>query len=136
MHRLRIPAIRLQIPATRLQISAITTTDFSYYDYKFRLLSTGKAPSDSLESTLYGPITTTNSGYTHQAPAAAEKSCLLQPFYRLQIPAMAPLVAFFRCLAKVTFGNPFPRYCVFRVSTTNSGYVVRGMRLQIPGVAL
>ena len=147
MHRLQIPAIRLQIPATRLQISALTTTNFSYYDYKFRLLSTGKAPPDRLASTLCK----TANDYKFRLYASdicrSRKSSLRKPFYRLQIPAMASLVAFVRCLAKVTFGNPFPRNCVFRVTTTNSGYAGQVydykfrawlfdiLRLQIPAMA-
>lgn len=136
MHRLQIPAIRLQIPATRLQISALTTTNFSYYDYKFRLLSTGKAPPDCLVSTLCK----TANDYKFRLYASGVRHChksgLRKPFYRLQIPAMAPLVAFVRCLAKVTFGNPFPRNCVFGVTTTNSGYAEPGIRLQISGMAV
>ena len=67
VQRLQIPASRLQIPGMRLQIPADTTTNFSYYDYRFRLLSTG--PSNVLHPLLAllkpsePPATTTNSGY-------------------------------------------------------------------------
>ena len=122
MHRLQIPAIRLQIPATRLQIPALTTTNFSYYDYKFRLLSTGQPPPDRLASTLCKTANDYKFRLCASGVCRSRKSSLRKPFYRLQIPAMAPLVAFVRCLAKVTFGNPFPRNCVFRVTTTNSGH--------------
>ena len=123
--------------------SGYATTNFSPNDYKFQLLRLQipavihrQSPPDRLVSTLCK----TANDYKFRLYASGVRHChksgLRKPFYRLQIPAMAPLVAFVRCLAKVTFGNPFPRNCVFGVTTTNSGYAEPGIRLQISGMAV
>ena len=109
-YRFRLYDYKLRL--WRLRISAGTTTNFSYHDYRFRLLSTGTEMNTSFSELLRLittqfdlVVSTTNSGYR---------------MYRLQILAMASIMPVRPRLARALH-SMWQSYVGF-LTTTNSGY--------------